>query len=479
VLAGAGGTLGVLLAWIGVRYLATTNAGLIPRIRDISVDWRVLLFALAVAVVSGLVFCMTPMFQSLRAPLNTCLNAASGRSAGSRVSGRLRSALVVTEISLALVLLIASGLLTRALLNLQQVKAGFRGDHVLTAQLSLSGQSFRNADYQRQFLIRLRQRLEALPGVEASSIVAGLPPDRPENDNDTTIENFVPRPGGPIQNVAYYQAVEGKFFAAIGATLLEGRAFDSKDGQNAPGAAIVNRTMATLFWPGQSAIGKRLKPGGAPNWVTVVGVVEDIRNAGLNKPAASELFLPWVQNPGGFGSAYIVAKAKSDPAQLAIALRTAVREVDSAVPVSHIRPMEEVMGDARSQPRFLAGILGIFSILALTLAALGVYGVVSYSVGQRTAEFGIRMALGASGGDVRSLVLREGMLLSMLGLGIGVAGAFLATRAMRSLLFQVSRFDPMTFVIMAVILIGVAQAACVIPAQRATAVDPMRALRYE
>jgi predicted permease len=393
----------------------------------------------------------------------------------------LRAALVVAEISLALVLLIGSGLLTRALLNLQQVKAGFRGDHVLTAQISLSGQSFRNAGYQRQFLIRLRQRLESLPGVEASSITAGLPPERPENDNDTTIENFVQRQGGPIQNVAYYQAVEGNFFAAIGATLVEGRVFDARDGQGAPGAAMVNRTMATLFWPGQSAIGKRLKPGGGKDWATVVGVVEDIRNSGLGKPAATELFLPWSQNPGFFGngSAYIVAKTKGDPAQLATALRSALREVDSAVPVSHVRPMEEVMGEARSQPRFLAGILGIFSILALTLAALGVYGVVSYSVSQRTAEFGIRMALGASGGDVRSLVLREGMLLSVLGLGIGLAGAVLATRAMRSLLFQVSRFDPMTFTIMALILTGVALAACVIPARRATTVDPMRALRYE
>ncbi len=329
VLAGAGGTLGVLLAWIGVRYLATTNAGLIPRIRDISVDWHVLLFALAVAVVSGLVFCMTPMFQSLQAPLNACLNAASGRSAGSRVSNRLRAALVVAEISLALVLLIGSGLLTRALLNLQQVRAGFRSEHVLTAQLSLSGQSFRNADYQRQFLIRLRQRLESLPGVEASSITAGLPPERPENDNDTTIENFVPRQGGPIQNVAFYQAVEWHFVGAIGATLMEGRFFDAREGQDAPGAAIVNRTMANLFWPGQSAIGKRLKPGAGNNWATVIGVVEDIRNAGLGKPAATELFLPWTQNPGGFGSAYIVARAKGDPAQLATALRTAVREMDS------------------------------------------------------------------------------------------------------------------------------------------------------
>jgi predicted permease len=479
VLAGAGGTLGVLLGWIGVRYLATTNAGLIPRIRDISVDWHVLLFALAVAGLSGLVFCMTPMFQSLRAPLNACLNAASGRSAGSRVSGRLRAALVVAEISLALVLLIGSGLLTRALLNLQQVKVGFRSDHVLTAQLSLSGQSFSNADYLRQFLIRLRQRLESLPGLEASSIAAGLPPERRENDNDTTIENFIPRQGGPVQNVAFYQAVEGNFFQAIGANLIEGRFFDSRDGQDAPRSAIVNRTMATLFWPGQSAIGKRLKPGGGPNWTTVIGVVDDISNAGLSKPAATELFLPWSQNPGSFGSGYIVAKTKGDPAQLAIALRTAVRDVDSAVPVSHIRSMEEVMGEARSQPRFLAGILGIFSILALTLAALGVYGVVSYSVSQRTAEFGIRMALGASGGDVRSLVLREGMLLSVFGLGIGLTGAVLATRTMRSLLFQVSRFDPMTFVIMAVVLIGVALAACVIPARRATTVDPMRALRYE
>ena len=474
----AGGLLGVALAWVGVRLLATSNAGLIPRIRDISVDWQVLGFAVAVSLVAGLVFCMTPMFQSLRTPLNACLNAASGRAAGSALSSRLRAALVVAEISLAMVLLVGSGLLLRALLNLRHVETGFSSGKVLTAQLSLSSQAFQNGAHQSDFIARLQQRLESLPGVESAALASGLPPERRENDNDTNIENFVPRPGGPIQNVAYYQITEGRFFQTLGARLVEGRFFDARDGAGSPAVAVVNRTMATQFWPGQSAVGKRVQPGGAATWATVVGVVADLRNAGLNKPPATEIFLPSQQYRGASPD-FILLRAKGDPAQLTAALRNAVRETDPNVPVSRILPMDAVLGEAQSQPRFLAGIMAVFSALALTLAALGVYGVVSYSVARRTAEFGIRMALGASSGDVRGLVLREGLILSSLGLAFGLFGSLLVARSMQSLLFQVNRFDPLTFAAMAGVLTLVALAACLIPALRATSVDPIRALRYE
>jgi putative ABC transport system permease protein len=480
MLSGVGALLGIMLAWAGVRFIVATDAGTIPRIREAAVDLNVLAFSASVAALTGLVFCMAPMLQSFRQPVAEALKASGGRVSGSLSANRFRGLLVVSEISLALILLIGSGLLVRAFRNLQQVDAGIRPDHLLTARLSIRGQVFRDPERLRQFWTLLNARLQGIPGVVSATIAAGLPPERQENDNDTDIENFVPRKGGPIQNVAFDQIAGDKFFETLGATLIEGRFFDSRDGFGSPPVAVVNQTMAKAFWPGQSAIGKHIRPsGGAKEWTTVVGVTADIRNAGLNKPAGSEVFIPAAQLANASQNAYAIVRTAGDPERMASAVRNAVRAIDPTVPVSQMRTMADVMGAAESQPRFLAMVLTLFSTLALVLAGFGIYGVISYSVAQRTSEFGIRMALGAGQGDVFSQVLSEGAILAALGVVAGLAGATLLNRVLEGLLFQVNPFDPVTFAGMAAILVAASLFACWLPARRATTVDPIRALRYE
>jgi predicted permease len=480
LLSGTGAALGVLLAWLGVRFIVATDSGSIPRLREAGVDGRVLLFTVVVAVATGLLFCMAPMLQSVRQPVSEALKAAGGRTLGSAATNRFRGALVISEVALALVLLIGSGLLVRAFWKLQQVDAGIRTDHLLTARISLSNQTFRDGDKLRQFWTRLNERLQATPGVVSATMASGLPPERNENDNDTEIENFVQRKGGPVQNVAYYQRVGDRFFETLGARLIEGRYFDERDGFGAAPVVIVNQSMARAFWPGESAVGKRIRPSGSvKDWLSVVGVVADIRNGGLTKPAATEIFLPARQFTNASQNVYAIVRTTGNPELVANLVREAVRATDPSVPVSKVRTMEDVMGASESRPRFLAAVLTLFSALALTLAGLGIYGVVSYSVAQRTPEFGIRMALGAARGDVLRLVLFEGGVLTAFGVAAGCAGAVLCTRVLQDLLFEVSPVDVATFSTMAALLVLVSLVACLLPARRATIVDPLRALRYE
>jgi putative ABC transport system permease protein len=479
MLSGIGAALGMGLAWLGVRFLVASDAGTIPRIREAGVDLHVLAFAVAVAVGTGLVFSLAPLLQSVRRPLNDALKASGGRVSGSLRSNRIRAALVISEVSLALVMLIGSGLLIRAFWKLQEVDSGLRVDHTLTARLSLTSQGFNDPDHLRQFWTRLNEQLQNSPGVVSATLAAGLPPERQENDNTTDLENVPLPPDAQGNVVAFYQTVGDRFFETVGARLVEGRFFDGRDGFGAPPVVIINQTMAKTFWPGQSAVGKRLRPGGPKGYRTIVGVVADIRNGGMSKPAGTELFLPARQLTNARQSAYAIVRTTGDPAQAANIIENAVRAVDSTVPVSRIRTMEDVVGASESRPRFLAMALSLFSTLALVLAGFGIYGLISYSVTQRTAEFGIRMALGAGRGDVLAQVIGEGAVLAGLGALVGCAGAVLVTRWLEDLLFEVNRFDALTFATMAGILVAVSLFACWLPARRATAVDPVRALRYE
>jgi putative ABC transport system permease protein len=478
MLSGAGALLGLGLAWLGVRLMVLTNGGTVPRMREAGMDTRVLIFAIAVAILTGLVFCMAPMVQSLKQPVADVLKAAGGRFAGSRQSNRFRAALVVSEVSLALVLLIGSGLLVRAFWKIQAVDAGIKPDHLLTARLSLTGQQFNDREHLRQFWIAANDRLSKIPGVVSSTVVAGLPPQRTENDNTTFIEGYAQDGSGLGQIVAYYQTVGDRFFETMGARLVEGRFFDQRDGFEAAPVVIVNETMAKTFWPGRSPIGKRLRGGGVTAYRTVIGVVGDIRNGGMNKPAATELFIPGRQANVSQGI-YAVVRTAGNPELAANAVREAIASLDPTVPVSNVRTMEDVMALTESQPRFLAMVLTVFSSLALVLAGFGIYGVISYSVAQRTSEFGVRMALGAQQGDILTQVLREGVILAVLGAVVGCLGALVTTRVLEGLLFEVSRFDGGTFAAMAALLIAVALFASWLPARRATSVSPVRALRYE
>ena len=480
VLSLAGAAAGLALAFAGLRLIARTNAVNIPRANEIGLDTTVLLFTLGTSFLTGLAFGLAPLTQILGASLHDTLKAAASRTTASVASNRFRRALVVTEMALALVLLVGTGLMIRAFWKLQEVHSGIQPDRLLTMRVALPQPVYPDNARLRQFWTRVQERLAVLPGVESATAMSGLPPIRQINANDTQIEGWVQRPGGPIQNIDYWQITGRRYFETMGIRLIEGRYFDDRDGDGAPLTVIVNQTTARAYWPGQSAVGHRVKPGFQGEWRTVVGVVDDVKNAGLDKPTGTELYIPTLQSAGfGLRAGSVVIRTKGDPAAIVGAARGVIRDIDASLPVSAIRTMDDVMSVAQARPRFLTLLLTLFAGVALVLAAVGIYGVISYSVAQRTSEFGIRMAIGAGPRDVLRMVLSQGLTLGGIGVLIGIAGALALTRLIRGLLFGISSFDPLTFIVMAALLIAVTLAACWAPAWRATRVDPTVALRYE
>jgi putative ABC transport system permease protein len=473
-----GAVFGTALAFGGLRLLVASNAGSIPRVSEIGIDWQVLLFTLAISVATGVAFGLAPVVHVRAATLHDTLKATVGRATGAIAANRFRAVLVTGELALALILLIGSGLMVKAFWKLQEVNAGMNPNHLLTMRLSLPSVTYKDGASINGFYGGLAARLNALPGVVSAAIASGLPPERPINANDTLIEGFVPVPNGPIQNIDYWNSVSGKYFETIGARLLEGRFLNDGDGATSPLVVVVNQTMAKTYWPRESAIGHRVRTSG-PNtpWRTVVGVAADVKNAALDRPAGTELYFPFTQMPRQLS--WVVVRTQGEPMGLTGGVRDAIHGLDRALPISNIGSMEDVMSTARSRPRFLTMLLTLFSSLSLILAALGIYGVISYAVAQRTNEIGIRMALGARAGDVIRLIGRSGVLLAMAGTALGAVGAFALTRFLSGMLFGVSSLDPLTFLAMAGTLIAVTLVACYIPARRASRVDPLIALRYE
>jgi putative ABC transport system permease protein len=478
VLSLVGALLGLILAFGGLRLILNTGAASIPRADEVALDWRVLLFTLVVSIVSGVVFGLAPLVQVSALQLFDTLKAASGRSSSTNSSNQFRRVLVVVEMAMAFVLLAGAGLMVRGFWRLQQVNVGFNPHGVLTARVELPESSYKTDALQQQFWQRLTTQLNQTPGVAAASLASGLPPSRSPNENDTDIEGFVKVPHGPIQSVNFYQTVTPQYFETIGARLMEGRWFDQHDGPAR--SVIVNQTMANTFWPHKSAVGHRVKPG-TKEWYTVVGVVADLKNAGADRPTGTELFVPYnnTENIGGTESPYILVRTKGDPAQLANAVREAVRSLDPTLPVAKVRVMEDVVAAASSRPRFLTLILGLFSVLALVLAAVGIYGVISYSVAQRTTEFGIKIALGAEPGMLLRQVLQQGMLLAAAGMVAGTVVAFFLTQFLEGLIFGVSGFDMTSLGATVAVLALATLAACYVPAARAMHTEPIQALRYE
>jgi len=480
VLSLLGAFLGLLFAFAGLRLIAVTGANSIPRSSEIGVDGRVLLFTIVISVVTGLFFGLAPLAQVATRNLHDALKASAGRTTGSTGSQRFRGLLVIAELSLALVLLIGTGLMIRAFWKLQEVQVGLSPQNVITMRVSLPSALYQDGKSLQAFWTNVQQRVSQLPGVASATMMTGIPPIRPLNANDTSIENFVPTPGGPMQNVDFYQLAGKNFFETLGIRLVDGRFLDDRDGDGAPPVVVVNQTMARTFWPGQNALGHHIKPSGEKEWRTVVGVVADVKNAGIDKPTGTEIFIPYLQTGGGaLRNATVVLRATQNPTRLVAAARSEIQAVDAALPIASIRTMDEVLQAARSRPRFLTLLLSLFSGVALALAALGIYGVISYSVARRTTEFGIRMAMGARPMDVISMVVGQGLRLGLVGVAAGAIGAFVLTRFISGLLFGVGAFDPATFAAMAVLLAAVTTLACYIPARRATKVDPMVALRYE
>lgn len=479
LLSSVGAILGLGLAFGGLRLIKFTNAGSIPRAAEIGIDANVLLVALAVSILTGVAFGLAPALHLAVRNIFVLLKDAAGWTSSTLSAQNFRRVLVAGEISLALVLLIGCGLMLRAFWRLQRVNPGFDPQNVLSMRITLPGAAYSDNAKIESFWSRLKERLAEIPGAQAA-LVGGLPPIRRPNVNTTDIENFVQRRGGPVREIDFYQVVSEDYFETMRIPLIEGRYFTSADAEGSPRAVIVNQTMARMYWGNQSALGRHVLRDREGKWCTIVGVVGDVKNAGMDKPTGTELYLPFRQAQGnGVAAGYVVLRSTQAETGLTSAVRRALRDLEPAAALSNSRPMEEVISASQSRPRFLTMLLTIFSGVALALAAVGIYGVLSYVVAQRNKEFGLRMALGAPRGHVLGLVLKQGALLAIVGLGIGLGAALALTRLMATLLYNVGATDPATFVLMPAALAGVALAASYLPARRATQVDPIVTLRYE
>ena len=479
LLSSVGAVLGLALAFAGLRLIKLTNAGSIPRAAEIGIDGNVLLLALVITILTGVVFGLAPALHLAVRNIFGLLKDAAGGSTSTLSAQAFRRVLVATEVALALVLLIGCGLMLRAFWKLQQVNVGFDPKNLLTMRITLPGAAYRDNLKIESFWSRLKEETSRLPGVKMA-IASGLAPIRRPNVNTTDIENFVQKPGGPVQEIDFYQVVSEDYFETMGIPLIEGRYFDSHDTDGSQPVAIVNQTMARMYWPNQSAVGRHLRSSNRFPYSTIIGVVGDVKNAGLDKPTGTELYFPFRQQQGyGNGTSYLVLRSTQSAIGITNALRRELHDLEPAAPVSNVRSMEELISVSQSRPRFLTLLLTIFSAVALVLAVVGIYGVLSYLVAQRGKEFGLRMALGAPRGHVLGLVLKQGALLAIVGLGAGLGVSLAMTRLMSTLLYGIRATDPVTFLVMPAALAAAVLAASFLPARRATKVDPMVTLRYE
>ena len=472
--------LGVVLAFAGLKVLLLFAPDSVPRTDEISVGLPVLAFTIAVAVVAVFLFGLAPLAQVSERNLANWIRGAGQRAI--RGGGQaLRKGLVIAEIALAVILVIGSGLMIRAFWKLQQVNSGFDPAGVVSFSLNLPAVKYKETE-RLQFVNALEQKLSSVPGVTAVSMAGGLPPLRQIDANDTEIEGYQQTPDGPAENVDYWNVVSNDYFKTMKIRLLEGRTFEPQDDNpDALRVVVVNQALAKRFWTG-SPIGRRVNPGFADPkvWFTIVGVVEDTKNAGMDKPAGPELYFQVRQVNQFLGSnVNFVVRSANDSTPLEGSIRSVVREMDPTLPVYNLWSMNELVSKSMVQPRFLALLLATFSGIALFLAAIGIYGVMAYSVAQRTQEIGVRMALGARPLHVLRLVFGQSLGMLLIGVVIGLAGAFALTRLMRTLLFEITATDPLTYVTVIGLLTVVALLACYIPARRAAKVDPLIALRYE
>jgi putative ABC transport system permease protein len=477
LLAAVSGLIGTLLAAVGIRLIRAFGPGNLPRLNEVSLDLRVLGWALGISLVAGILVGLAPTTTTLRRDLRF-----SGEEGGRSVSGgaatrRIRRALVVAEFALAIVLLVGAGLLVRSWWNVKNIDPAFRPERVLMMELS-TPTTFSTSAQRRDLYHRVLEQIQAVPGVESAGITGDLFSDNPR-EHVLTVE----RADGTVSERLRLtrDEVSPDFFRTLGTPLLRGRFFSIEDRPEAPRVAIINDAMARRSWPGHDPVGRRFKLGPRDSdgtWYTVVGVVGDMRRQGLEREALPQIFEPLAQNPPRSGDLFI-RTSSDDPVAMAGALRAAVHRVEKNAPIYGVAPLEQQLGTYLTQRRFQTSLLIGFSVVALLMAAIGIYGLIQYSIAMRTHEIGIRMAVGAQAGAIFRMIILEGLKLSLTGLVLGLIGALWLGQAGSSLLFGITATDPLTFITVSLLLTAVATAACYFPARRAMKVEPIVALRQE
>jgi putative ABC transport system permease protein len=472
----AGGVAGLGVAWAGLRGLLAITPTNVPRMDEVALNGTVLAFTAALAILTGLFFGIVPAWHAARTDLNETLKEGGRSGRGGEGRHWVRNALVVTEVALALVLLVGAGLMLKSFSNILAADAGINPEGVLTATVVPPATLGNEPEKVRPYIARVLEQVKAIPGVEAAATTLPLLGGW---QTSFWVEGRPDPPLGqwPSTDIA---RVSPEYFRVMGQRLIRGRYFTEHDTAEGTPVAIVDQTLADTYWPGEDPIGKRMRFGGPLStnpWMEIVGVVAHVKNYGVDEESRVETYVPVMQNPNRFFT--VVLRTQGDPASLTPALRQALREADAEAVLFNPRTMEEIASDSVAERRLAAMLLGVFSALAMLLAAVGLYGVMSYAVTQRTHELGIRMALGAQRSDLFRLVLGQGMTLTFIGLAAGLAGAWWLTRFLEAQLFGVSSTDPLTFLLLPMVLVVVALLAAFVPARRATRVDPVIALRYE
>ena len=472
----AGGLLGLLLALWGTDALIALAPDNIPRLNEVGIDVRVFGFTLAIALLTGIVFGLIPALQSAKPDLNEALKEGTRGSTGGVAGRRTRNVLVAVEVALSLVLLIGAGLMIKSFVRLQQRQLGFNPDNLLTASLTLSRSKYAEDRQQQAFFKDALQRIQSLPGVQAVAATTALPLTLSISGSDFRIEGR-PEPQAGQEMIVNTSGVSPEYFRTLGVPVLKGREFSDRDTDDSPLVAVINNDLAKVYFPNEDPINKRISFTDGESWISIVGVTGDVKRLGLDTDAKPEVYLPYLQ--AASRSMSLVVRSNADPAGLAAAMKTQIQMIDKDLPLDEARTMQELLAESNSGRRFNMLLLTMFAGVALLLAIVGIYGVMSYTVAQRTKEIGIRVAIGAQAGDVFRMVIGHGMMLALIGIALGLTAAFGVTRLMSSMLFGVEPTDPTTFIVIALLLAVVAFVACYIPGRRATKVDPLVALRYE
>ena len=475
-----GGAIGVLFAWWGTNLLIALRPQNLPRLDEIGVDMRVFGFTLGVSLLTGLIFGLLPAWSASRAAVNTGLKEGGRSASSSRSQQRLRNAFVVGELAVALVLLVGAGLLVKTFWKLRNVEPGFNPNHLLTMRVELPETRYKEVEPQTRFRAQALANINSLVGAQAA-MVSELPLSGDSLNHDFLIEGRPPIAAGDEPSLET-RSVMGDYFHVMQIPLKSGRDFQSHDfDPNAPFVGIVNDEVVKQYFPNANPVGKRVRWARNPTvqWIEIVGVVGNVKHFGLDLPEQPALYSPYTQINSWKRWMTFAVRTQADPAAMTQAVKGQIWKVDAQLPITRMQTMDEVSAASFDARRFNMLLLTLFAGLALVLAAVGVYGVMSYAVTQRTHEIGIRMALGAQVGNVMRLVMQSGLVIAMVGVAIGLAGAFALTRLMRTLLFAVEPTDKATFAGVSICLLLIALAACYLPARRATKVDPLQALRYE